>query len=198
MRLKYTQQGGAVGEALRPTRLARNPTKMFAMLSFFLAQYSQAGLGKQLWLLLGAGWVLAPVLSFVDRFLWSDWEFVVFLAVLVILDTLTGLVRAWQQRAISSARFQRVVVKVFAYAVVLVALHALSRHTVHGAANPVLKYLAPYLDATVYTAVLLREVLSIHENLAAVGFRVLPRFLTRRMRDFNESGEYQPGPSSQA
>ena len=134
------------------------------------------------------GWVLAPVVQFVERFLWSDWEFAAFLAVLITLDTITGLVVAWQTRSVSSRKLERFLVKVAAYAVLLITMHVISHHTIAGKPNTILAAIVPYFDALVYAAILFREALSINENLAALGHPLLPPFIIRRLERFQENG----------
>jgi len=134
------------------------------------------------WQLLVAGWILAPVVDVVERYVWNDWEFAATLAVLVCVDTICGLVRAWQSRTVNSKRFNGVVVKVIAYGAALVVVHTLSRNTVRGEPSSILAELVPLLDAVVYGAIVFREVLSIHEHLSAMGFPLLPQWLLNRMK----------------
>ncbi|MFW5659246.1 MAG: phage holin family protein [Bacteroidota bacterium] len=134
------------------------------------------------------GWMLAPVVQFVERFLWSDWEFAAFLGILIILDTLTGLIAAWQTRSVSSRKLERVLIKVTAYAVLLITMHVLSHHTIAGKPNTILAAIVPYFDALIYAAILFREALSINENLAALGHPILPPFIIRRLERFQENG----------
>jgi phage-related holin len=122
------------------------------------------------------------VVQWAERYLWSDWEFAAALAVLIAADTATGLARAWHTRTLASRRFQGVFVKVLAYAATLVTLHTISHHTVQGQPNSLLAGIVPYFDATAYAAIVLRETLSIHENLAALGYPLLPTRVLRHFR----------------
>ena len=138
-------------------------------------------------LLLG-GWALAPLVRFTEQFLWSDWEFAGFLAVLVTLDTLAGGIRAYRCRSLSARGFSRLFLKLMAYVITLVTLHVLAHHTIDGQPNTVLGKVVPFFDALAYAA--------IHENLAALGFPLLPRRLLRHFAQFVEEGRLPPEPPS--
>jgi phage-related holin len=135
--------------------------------------------------LAAAGWVLAPIVAFVERYLWNDWEFAAALAVLITLDTLCGLVRAWKHHRLNSQCLNGLLLKVFAYGAALVMVHTISHHTVHGKPNSLLADVVPWLDAALYGAILFREALSIHEHLAALGYSVLPVWALRRLTSWS-------------
>jgi hypothetical protein len=149
---------------------------------------SLSSLLKQWPLLLGMGWVLAPVIRFVERFLWSDWEFAGFLGVLVALDTIAALINAWRHADVSVRLIDDLLLKLFAYSATLITTHTLSHYTVHGEPNSLLGELVPYFDAVVYAAILSREALSLHEELRQMGYPLLPPFLLRRLRDVRAAG----------
>jgi hypothetical protein len=132
-------------------------------------------------LLVAGGWVLAPVVQFVEHFLWSDWEFAGFLAVLVALNASLQLVLDWQARRLSTRWVHHLLLRVLAYAAALITIHTLSHHTIQGAPNTVLGAIVPWLDATLLATLLLREALEIHLRLVALGFPVLPDFLLKRI-----------------
>jgi hypothetical protein len=149
---------------------------------------SGSNLLKQMLLLLGAGWLLAPVVRFAERFLWSDWEFAGFLGVMVAVDTAAGLLVAWRQSRISRELLDDLFIKLFAYGATLITIHTLSHHTVEGQPNSILGTIVPYFDAVVYAAILVREALSLNEHLLKLGHPLLPPFLLRRLRRFYETG----------
>jgi phage-related holin len=147
------------------------------------------GTGAPTWLgWVAAGWVLAPLVEFVERYLWNDWQFAGALAVLVAVDTACGLVRAWHTCTLNSRAFNRLIVKVFAYGAALVTVHTLSHHTLQGVPRGVLADVVPWLDAALYGAILFREVLSIHEHLTALGYPLLPPWVLRHLRHWHEHG----------
>ncbi len=112
-----------------------------------------------------AGWTLAPVVYW-----WENQRpasAASALLVLLVADAVTGLVRAWKEKNISSALWQNGMVKVAVYLACLTAVHAFARY-LDGSS------VAEYFESVVYGMMLFRELLSIHENAAAVGLPLLP------------------------
>lgn len=135
-----------------------------------------------------AGWIIAPIMTFVERFLWSDWEFIGFLGVILVLDALTASIIEFKRGKLSSMFFQDLLLKVFAYGVVLVTFHVIGNHTVKGDPNSVLAMVIPWLDATVYAAILFKEALSINENLTELGYPLIPKFIVKKLNHFLKHG----------
>ena len=171
-----------------PVLVVKTLKLMQRFFDFLSGYWEQLPEFKTILLYILAGWVLAPIVQFVERFLWSDWEFAAFLGILIMLDTLTGFIMAWQRRNISSQRFQRLFMKLGAYSVLLITLHVLSHHTIAGKPNSVMAMIVPYFDALVYAAILFREALSINENLTRLGYPILPPFITAHLERFQEHG----------
>lgn len=134
------------------------------------------------------GWMMAPILQFVERFLWSDWEFMGFLVVLIFLDAITSAIIEYKNKKLSSIFFQDLILKAFAYSVVLITIHVISNHTVKGNPNSILASVLPFLDAVIYAAILIKEALSINENLTHLGFPLLPKFFVRKLKQFSDKG----------
>jgi len=89
---------------------------------------------------------------------------------------------AIKNRSFSSKGMKSTIYKVAAYSLALIAVHSLTHHTVAGRPNPVLRLFVEYLDATLYTFIVFREALSIHENLKKMGYGLLPEFLEEKIK----------------
>ena len=48
-----------------------------------------------------------------------------------------------------------------------------------------------HFDFVIYGAILFRELLSINENLGALGIKILPNFIIKRFNDFDENGDFK-------
>lgn len=155
---------------------------------YLFTKYINAPIHVKLIYLAIFGHALSPVVQFVEKFLWNDWDFVVSLAVMVTLDTICGLWRAWREGSISSKALGRVFIKIIVYAIVLIAVHSLTNFTVHGERNSIIAAIIPYFDAVCYGSIMIREALSIVENLSKLGHKVLPNFILKRLTDFDENG----------
>lgn len=135
-----------------------------------------------------AGWTLAPLVHFIERYVFDDWAFVMSLAVVVGVDTLLGIWLGWQQRRLSSRGFGRIFQKVAVYLLFLIAVHAAAHHTVDGKANTLLTW----LDAVAYSTILARELLSIVEKTALLGLFHPPKGLVRRLEQLQDGAPDPP------
>jgi phage-related holin len=129
------------------------------------------------WAALALGWMLAPVIQFVEQYVFDDWGFAASLMTVVAVDTLLGVWLQYRKGGISSAGFARLFQKVAVYGLFLVAVHAAATHAVRGQTNTLLGW----LDAVAYASMLARELLSIVEKTARLGLYKPPAGLVRRL-----------------
>lgn len=125
----------------------------------------------------------APILELCERYVFGDWEFVKFLVVLVIFDTLLGFIKHFKLHDISSKAYGMIAKKLLVYSSVLVVTHVLASFTVNS--DPVgclvwFRYFA-------CSALMVREAISILENCEAVYPGLLPKSLVRRLSDFDST-----------
>jgi len=140
-------------------------------------------LSKDLFLASAAAlWAWATALF--AKYFFDDWEFVGFLGALVFCDTVTGILAAVKNKCFSSKKMGATVYKVLVYSITLIAVHAITRHTVSGKPNVVVGLFVEYLDATLYTFIVLREAVSIHENLKKLGYGLMPVFLEKKISEW--------------
>lgn len=131
------------------------------------------------------GLVGAPLIVFVERYVFDDWYFAAMLALIIAFDTGLGVYNAWQRKQVSSKAFGRLFKKLLIYVGLLVCTHAAAHLEANG--KPVT--LLSWLDGAVYAAFLVREFLSILEKAGALGVAV-PAWLLKRLRDFDENGKF--------
>ena len=48
---------------------------------------------------------IAPILEFIEKYVFGDWEFVKFLIVLVVIDTVLGFIKNFMEHDIISREF---------------------------------------------------------------------------------------------
>lgn len=142
--------------------------------------------------LIGGALLAAPV-HYVEKYLFSDWQFIGSLMVLVVLDTLTGIWKHWTHNTISSKGFGQFCKKLILYGCVLIVTHTLISFRVQGEPNVIFSW----IDTIVYSAIIVREALSIFENVAAIYPDLLPAWLLKKLRDFDSTGHYQHTPQEQ-
>jgi phage-related holin len=131
---------------------------------------------------------MMPVFRFVEKYVWDDWSFLMFMTLLIMIDTATGMVYAWKEHNFSSKRMQSLVIKVFVYGATLVTIHIITAFTVKNRPDAMMADFLPYMDSLMYSFLVFREVLSINENMGKLGYPMLPKFILKRFADFDENG----------
>lgn len=128
--------------------------------------------------------VLTPVLVFIERYLFNDWNFLGSLGVLILVDTIFGVQHHWVKHTISSWGFSRLFLKGFIYMGLLVLTHVLTSFQVHG--KPQLLF--AWFDTFMYSCMMAREGLSILEHIAYIEPRLVPRALLKRLAIISDEG----------
>lgn len=123
------------------------------------------------------------------QYIYRDWEFAKWICIAVVVDTAVSLFKHWTVKDLSSedfwVKFSR---KIFVYICLLILSNLLTNYTVNGHLVGSTQWIGEYL--CVY--MLIREAISILENVNAV-MPIVPVWLLRRLKDFNENGEYIKG-----
>lgn len=127
------------------------------------------------------------ILHLFEKYLFSDWQFLVFLMVLIGIDTATGFWKHWKLNSVSSKGFAAFFQKVIVYAVFLILTHGLKNFTVAGAVNG----LFSWVDNLFYAAIMVREAISIIENLGVIRPGLLPNWILAKLKSFDETGKTQ-------
>jgi toxin secretion/phage lysis holin len=126
----------------------------------------------------------ALVLTFVEKYLFNDWNFLAYLGVLIVVDTVFGVQHHWVQHTISSRAFSRLFTKCIIYMGLLVLTHVLTTFQVHG--KP--QVLFSWFDTFMYSCMMAREGLSILEHIAGIEPRLVPRALLKRLALISNEG----------
>jgi len=140
--------------------------------------------------------LLVPLLPFLDKalglfnkYVFSDWDFVPFLAVAVTIDTLTGVYVNAKLGRIHSFKMRSLFEKLQMYVVGLIIIHGLASHMIDGSPNPVVHLVVPFLKGGFYAYMLACEAISIEENLQRIGKGYLPKWIKRKLVDYKEDGK---------
>lgn len=120
------------------------------------------------------------------KYIYQDWEFFKWIVVAISIDTLVSLVKHWMHKDISSEEFwHKFAKKIFVYIMLLILSNLVNNYTVNGHLIGSTQWIGEYLCVFM----LLREGISIMENVNAI-MPVVPAWLLRRLKDFNDKGEY--------
>lgn len=136
------------------------------------------------WKLVLLGSLFTPIFTYIQKYLFNDWEFLNWIFILIILDTFTGTWRAFNDKELSSRNFAQVIKKVIIYCVFLIVIHVLEFFTVKSEINAVFGW----IDTLAYSTLIVREAISVFENLAAIAPNMFPIKILERLKKFNEDG----------
>ena len=121
-----------------------------------------------------------------SRYLYQDWEFAKWIAVAVILDTVLGVItHLLHKDASSESFFSKFGKKIAVYIVLLILSNVLTNYTVQGSIIGPTQWIGTYLCVFM----MVREGFSCVENIQAI-YPIFPTSFVRRLKDFNDKGEY--------
>ena len=123
------------------------------------------------------------------QYVYQDWEFAKWIAVAITIDTILGV---WKhlihKDASSESFFSRFTRKIVIYIFLMILSNFASHATVGGTVVGPMQWIGTYLCVFI----MVREIFSIIENIQAI-YPILPKNFVKRMKDFNDSGEYISG-----
>ena len=126
------------------------------------------------------GTIYAPVIMLVEKYLLKDYHLLLNLFILVIIDTLLGVLYAYKQNRVSSTGFSKVITKLLVYILLMIAVN--QSHLNTGDFGLVLQW----LDGVVYSTIVVRELLSIIEKATLMGYIKLPDYVKEKLEKFND------------
>lgn len=118
------------------------------------------------------------------KYIFDAWDFAIFLAIMVCVDTITGIWAAAKRNDLHSSPFGKVFTKTVLYALFLVVLHGLKNHTSNVASYTVFDW----LNTVGYAALIGREALSVVENITKIKPDLFPKFLLKKLRHYDQNG----------
>lgn len=122
----------------------------------------------------------------VMKYVYQDWEFAKWIGIAIAIDTVLSMVKHWIHKDLSSEDFWgKFAKKIFVYIILLILSNLLTNYTVNGHLVGSTQWVGEYL--CVY--MLVREAISCLENINAI-YPIVPARLLKRLKDFNEKGEY--------
>lgn len=118
-------------------------------------------------LLVTAG-LLAPVSTWLHKYLFDDWSFIITIMLALGVDLVLGTWRALREKSFAWSKLGTFGIKAGVYFAVLFIIHAAAFHE----KNPAIKDIAEYLDSGLYWIFLGHELLSIIAHARALGVNV--------------------------
>ena len=120
------------------------------------------------------------------QYVYQDWEFAKWIAVAITIDTILGVWKHFIHKdASSESFFSRFTRKIVIYIFLMILSNFASHATVGGTVVGPMQWIGTYLCVFM----MVREIFSIIENIQAI-YPILPKNFVKRLKDFNDSGEY--------
>lgn len=132
---------------------------------------------------------LSMIYPLVEKYMFADWEYVKFLMIFVIIDTLTSWWYNIKNKSFSSIGYSLIFKKIIIYSILLILAHGLATHTIDGEILGPLKWCRTFIC----TALLIREAISIIENLNKIMPGIIPEKITSYFKDFENSDKLKEG-----
>ena len=124
------------------------------------------------------------ILNFCSVYIFSDWEFVRYLVVAMVLDTALGFIIHWRNKDLGM-----IAKKLITYSAALILSNIVTNFTVHGEKVGTLEWFGTF----VCTMLMVRETLSIIENIEEISPGTFPKAIIKRLKLFDsETGERIP------
>lgn len=140
---------------------------------------------EQFIFLLATGFAILK--EFTNQYLFCDWEFFVFLTVLMTLDLILGIWKHIVLETVSSKGFGQCLKKFIVYGIALILSHILSNYTVEGKKN----ILFLWIPNLIYSALVIKEAISILENIGVVYPNVIPTWLLKKLKEYDNKGKFK-------
>lgn len=133
------------------------------------------------------GWTWATFATLFQTYIFNDWAFLIYLVILILLDTILGVWRAYKYHQINSSKFGGFIIKVVLYAIFMVVVHNLSNFST----NEFTKSIFRWVQELCYAAVVVREAISIIENIGAIRKGLIPEWILKRLKTYDEKGNFE-------
>lgn len=124
----------------------------------------------------------SSIAEFIAKYVYHDTDYLMFLGVLVVVDTTLGVIKHWIAHDVSSKRFADFWQKLIIYPAILIMSHVLMACKIQQSA-PLIE--VSWFGNICCSLMLAREALSIVENIEAIHHGFFPAWLIRRLKDFD-------------
>lgn len=159
---------------------------MKTMITKLALSWIAGGWAGKLKITLIGGLITAPIVELFEKYVFNDWQFAIYLSILIVVDTFLGVWKSWKMRNISSTGFARLFTKVIIYFFFLVVTHV-ATHFQDGVANEIFAW----FDTIAYSAIVVREIISIIEKMGAISPNLIPKWLLAKLQQFDNTGKFK-------
>ena len=126
---------------------------------------------------------ITPFIELFEKYVFGDWEFVKYLVVLVVIDTILGFSKHYIKHDISSKAYGMIAKKIMSYSIVMIVAHVVATFRVGGEQIESLVWFRYFACS----ALMVREAISIIENLEVISPGFIPKSIVRRLSEFDSN-----------
>ena len=126
---------------------------------------------------------ITPFIELFEKYVFGDWEFVKYLVVLVVIDTILGFSKHYIKHDISSKAYGMIAKKIVSYSIVMIVAHVVATFRVGGEQIESLVWFRYFACS----ALMVREAISIIENLEVIAPGFIPKSIVRRLSEFDSN-----------
>ena len=126
---------------------------------------------------------ITPFIELFEKYVFGDWEFVKYLVVLVVIDTILGFSKHYIKHDISSKAYGMIAKKIVSYSIVMIVAHVVATFRVGGEQIESLLWFRYFACS----ALMVREAISIIENLEVISPGFIPKSIVRRLSEFDSN-----------
>ena len=126
---------------------------------------------------------ITPFIELFEKYVIGDWEFVKYLVVLVVIDTILGFSKHYIKHDISSKAYGMIAKKIVSYSIVMIVAHVVATFRVGGEQIESLVWFRYFACS----ALMVREAISIIENLEVISPGFIPKSIVRRLSEFDSN-----------
>ena len=124
---------------------------------------------------------ITPFIELFEKYVFGDWEFVKYLVVLVVIDTILGFSKHYIKHDISSKAYGMIAKKIVSYSIVMIVAHVVATFRVGGEQIESLVWFRYFACS----ALMVREAISIIENLEVISPGFIPKSIVRRLSELD-------------
>ena len=126
---------------------------------------------------------ITPFIELFEKYVFGDWEFVKYLVVLVVIDTILGFSKHYIKHDISSKAYGMIAKKIVSYSIVMIVAHVVATFRVGGEQIESLVWFRYFACS----ALMVREAISIIEHLEVISPGFIPKSIVRRLSEFDSN-----------
>lgn len=144
---------------------------------------------KPLWALkvfdIQANWPY--MMHFFETYVFADWQFLTFFLTLQVMDTSLLFYKAVVAKSVTVKLLGAVFQKIFIYICFLILVHIMANYTIEGERNSFFGW----FTAVAYSAIMVREGISILENIGSIRPDLIPLWILKRLKQYDKNGNFE-------